>query len=234
MPTCLIDSIDSQTYGFEYLSKNMEFREVEKFGSGWTKNSLNPLPVEIRPRYIKCTTNFIFKDIESEFENKKSTFLDKIINCVLKFSDCEFNYKAEYVTTKTEKIGLYKLVAIDFLITNKYLDEITVNSSSKNMDIDNKGTENTHAYVEILSTIDQIDMSLTGLTSKPLTIKNIHANQLIVIDLENNTISEGPTKINKIDDIDIWEPTRLIPGMNHITFNRDNVTLKIKYKPSFL
>lgn len=234
MPKCLIDNIDSAVYGFEYLSKTMELREVEKFGGSWPKNSILPFPSEIKGRYIKCTAIFIFKDFEREFENKKSIFLSKILKCVLKFSDTDYFYKAEYSSPSTEKIGLYKQVSIDFLITEKYLDEITVNSTSKTIDIDNTGTETTPAYVEILSTIDQIDMTLTGLTSTPIPFKNLHANQVIIIDPENGTITEGANKTNKFNDIDIWEFPRLRPGANHITFNRDNVTVKIKYKPRFI
>lgn len=229
---CLIDNVNSESYGFEYIIREVEFRDIDEFGGDWTRGALTPLPRITEGRFIPMTVHFIFKDLENEFEKKKSIFQEKILDCTLKFSDSDFYYKGKLSTIKTLKLGEYKQIDVDFLIYEKFLDEVTETITTKTHDVTLVGTKNTPVTIELTSTINQIDALLTGLTKEPITIKNIVANQTIYIDTEAFSITAGGS--NKFADIDLWEYPRLVEGLNHITLNRDNITLKLKYKPRFL
>lgn len=229
---CLIDNVNSESYGFEYIIREIEFRNIESFGGDWTRGALYPLPRITESRYIKMTVHFMFKDLENEFENKKSIFQKKIIDCTLKFDDCDFYYKGKLDNISTKKIGLYKQVDIDFLIYDKYTQEVTTTVTTQTMDVQCNGTDETPTTIEITSTIDQPTLTITGLTKTPIVVKNIKANQKIVIDAENFSITAGG--VNKFADVDLWEYPFLKQGTNHITLNQSTITLVLKYKPRYL
>lgn len=101
-----------------------------------------------------------------------------------------------------------------------------------NKTINVHGNYKVPAIVEIIPSIDLIDLNIQGLANDPIIIKNLHANKKIVINGEEGTILEEG--INKFLDTDFWEFPFLLPGTNTIKLNKNNCNIAIKYKPRYL
>ncbi|WP_233429138.1 phage distal tail protein [Clostridium cadaveris] len=98
--------------------------------------------------------------------------------------------------------------------------------------INNIGTEDTPAIVEITSSISLVDLIITGLADDPITIKNLTADKKIIINGEDGTVLENG--INKFGDTDLWEWPRLKAGSNSITVSKNSCDITIKYKPRYI
>lgn len=235
MITCLIDNIDSNDYGFKYLRKEMESRNFEVFGGTWLRGANSPSKRDAQKRYIKATLYFLYQGSENDYQHKVSNLTSKIIECNLKFSDCDFNYAALLTTSsfKINKIGLAYEIGIEFNIYSKTLPEITEqHNKTSSVEITNAGNADTPFILELTSEIDQIDVKLSGLSPDDILIKNLKANEKIIMDGYKGTILAG-TK-NKFPDVDIWDFPTLKGGLNTLTLSRNNLILTVKYKPEFI
>lgn len=234
MTTLLIDDVDSQTYGFRYLRKEMRLPTFDTYGQEWLRNSYKPLIGDKQARYTPLTCYFLYQGTQNEFETMKSVFIEKLKECTLRFSDIEFYYDTLYdseaeigrVTSTVTEIGL------NLYICSKYKTEVTETANRiSNKTINVAGNLNTPAIVEITPSINIIDIVVAGL-GESFTVKNLIAGQKVIINGEDCTVLQNG--VNKFEDFDGWEFPKLVPGANTITFSQVNCDINIKYKPRYL
>ena len=94
------------------------------------------------------------------------------------------------------------------------------------------GNYNIPAIIEIVPSVDIIDLTINGLANDPIIIKNLHANKKIIIDGKEETVTEEG--INKFKDTDFWEFPFLMPGTNTITLSKNSCNVTIKYEPRYI
>ena len=94
------------------------------------------------------------------------------------------------------------------------------------------GNYNIPAIVEIVPSVDIIDLTINVLANDPITIKNLHANKKIIINGKEGTVTEEG--INKFKDTDFWEFPFLMPGTNTITLSKNSCDVTIRYEPRYL
>lgn len=230
-----INNIDSKVYGFRFLRKEMKLPTFEKFGQEWVKESFEPILGESKRRYTPVTCFFVFSGDENNFETMKSVFIEKILNCTLKFSDSDYYYKVIFDSeTKIEKIGPYNTeIGITFNIYSKIKQEVTeVMNRITSKTINIAGNQATPAIVEITPSIDLIDLTITGLDYNPIILKNLKANKKLIVNGEDSTVTVDG--VNKFSDTDMWGFPKLSPGANTITADKSSVDITIKYKPRYI
>ena len=104
--------------------------------------------------------------------------------------------------------------------------------TSKIIDINVNGNLTTPAIIEIIPTIDLVDITIEGLADDPIIIKNLTADKKVIVDGELQKVTVDG--VNKYGDTDMWDFPRLQPGANTIIVNKNNCDIKIKYKPRYI
>lgn len=229
-----INTIDIKTFNAKQLKVDIQpLKFINK--DIWITGSLSPVFFESDLSWknieIELSVEGISRDVILNNISKLVSLLNESVD--LHLDGYSHIYKCKLLDSTIEKTykEVYKLT-LKFQ-GYEYKNEVSTSINTKTHDIVNEGNLSSVAIIEILSTIDQIDMVLTGLTKTPITIKNLHANQKIIINGETGSVTEGTLNANKFADVDLWELPKINNGTNHITINRDNVTLTIKYKPRF-
>ena len=97
--------------------------------------------------------------------------------------------------------------------------------------INNEGNNKTPIIMELLPSAASADLTISGLTDEPFTIKNLKQGKKIIINSEVGTITQEG--INKFDDFETWEFPFLVPGENRITISKSICDITIKYKPMY-
>ena len=125
--------------------------------------------------------------------------------------------------------GRLQLSFIGYNIEDEVVETI---NRIKSKTINVNGNTKVPCIVEITPIIDMIDLTITGLSEYPLTVRNLKGNKTIIIDgIEGTVLQEGE---NKFADTDMWEFPFLVPGTNTISVNKDTCNITIKYNPRFL
>lgn len=149
---------------------------------------------------------------------------------VLKLEGYNNNYKCAIVSSAIETSSR-RLAAIKLSLTGyEFGDEVT-SAFISDLSVNNNGTADTPATLEISTDIALNVLTVTGLTEKPITVLNVARNSPLVIDGELCTIMQAGT--NKFGDTDLWEFPRLKPGNNTISLSQE-CTAFLAYKPRFL
>ena len=106
--------------------------------------------------------------------------------------------------------------------------------------ITNPGNICTPAIVEITPQLGMGELTITGITSDPITreelpvtVRNLTGNKTITLNGETGEWTEDGTEKTS-DDIDIWALPSLLPGANHITLSSQRVDLAVKFRPRFM
>lgn len=222
--------------GFSILRRELSSPQIDVYGSEWLKNAHKPLLGDRRVRYSTIVVTLLYKGTEQEYETMKSTLLTKTKDeCIVKFDDLEFYYSVIYNSAETVKYKnpLLRELVLTLDCYYKYKPEITETANrlfSKTINV--SGNMPTPAIVEITPSINLIDFTITGLSESPIIIKNLTANQKIIINGEDSTVTENGN--NKFLDYEAWEFTSLEAGANTITFDKNNCDITIKYEPRWL
>lgn len=229
-----IDGIDISTFKATLIKKNIQNAEIITY-QDWLKNAFNPLYFGQEERYLDIAVVLLVEgNTEEEVMSLISTIINKSKNCVLNFTGTEYFYQSTLESHNNNKVlsNTYEL-ELNFKASVKYkqqIIEVVNRTTSKTINV--PGNQNTPATVEITSSMDIIDIILTGLSNNPITVKNLKAGKKVIINGEDGTVlQEG---INKFNDTDLWEFPRLVPGSNTITFSKANCDINIKYKPRWI
>lgn len=231
----LIDSINIKVFNAKLLTVDIQTQELNN-SSEWLDNSLSPLFLANKKQFKKIDLEISFKGASrTEILNNISNFMSKLINeVVLVLDNYDHKYKVilkENSTEKTISKNLYKkklsFIGYEFSDeTTENLDRITTKT------INVAGNLSTPVIVEIIPSVDIIDLQIDGLSDDTIIIKNLKQNKKIIINSEDATVLEEGT--NKFIDTNMWEFPFLLPGANTIKINKNSCNIKIKYKPRYI
>lgn len=229
----LINNIDIANFKAVLLSKDIQTSEILTYDD-WLRNSLDPLYVGKKERYKPIKLRLYIEDVNDETVlNHISNLVKQFEKCTLKFEDLSFYYDATIVNTSHEEIVTGAFI-LEVELKSGYAYKIEVVETANrvsNKTINVGGNSNTPAIVEITPSANLIDLVVTGL-GEPFTINNLTAEQKIIINSEDGTVTQNGD--NKFLDYDGWEFPRLVPGANLITFSQVNCDINIKYKPRWI
>lgn len=231
----LINNIDISNFKAKLLSRKIKPAKLSNFNT-WNKGAITP--------FISDNFEESYKEIDLEFdmlcknadelEMMKSNLISEIKKSILKYNDISLNYKVfldgepdiSYIMPGNE---ILKVKLLGYCFGNGIVESL---NKISNKEIHNKGTTKTPAIIEIVPSVDIIDLTINGLANDPITIKNLHANKKIIIDGKEGTVTEEG--INKFKDTDFWEFPFLMPGTNAITLSKNSCNVTIKYEPRYI
>ena len=226
-----INNKSIKTFGAKVEKKYISSVDIES-NIEWLKGNLLPtlLDTEISFKTINIELLFRAKNRDLILQNI-SNFIKETIECDIRFRNLSNNYHC-FITNHSQKESEFDdwlFLELEF-IGYEYSNEITLDCSNVlTKTINVLGNKNTPVILEITPSINAIDLIINGLSEDPIKIKNLKANNKIIINGADGTTLEGTT--NKFSDIDLWEFPFLCPGENNISFSRNDMQIKIKYKP---
>ncbi|EHK2440935.1 phage tail family protein [Clostridium perfringens] len=222
-----------KTYDATLIGRDIQACNIVTFDE-WLDNSFDPRVNKQKEGYSAITVKLL---VEGENEDDVLLKMSNIINVCkkgeLKFSDFNFSYNISLEKHQEKLISeiLYELT-LNFKSTFKLSDEITININKETFkSINVEGNMKTPCIIEIMPSIDAIDITIGGLNDS-ITIKNLHANKKIILNSKEGTVIEEGK--NKFSDTDFWEFPFLVPGSNTITLSKNNCDVTIKYNPRYL
>ncbi|EDT14118.1 phage distal tail protein [Clostridium perfringens] len=230
----LVNSVDVlKTYDAILTGRDIQACNVVTYDE-WLEDSFDPRINKQKEGYSAITVTLLIEGkTENEIILKISNLLKLCEKGELKFKDFNFSYNVALNDHKEKLISdfIYEVTLI-FKSTFKRSDEITINinrETSKNINVE--GNIKTPCIIEIIPSIDAIDITIGGL-NESITIKNLHANKKIILDSKEGTVLEEG--VNKFSDTDFWEFPFLVPGVNTITLSKNSCDVAIKYEPRYL
>ena len=116
-------------------------------------------------------------------------------------------------------------------MTNYYPIEFQNNGTD--FTVLNSGTAPAPCIVTIVPKVDIMSLVITGLSKSPITVNGVLANQTLVIDGENRTVTLNEE--DYFDHYDAWEFPKLQPGVNEIRITSGAQTqVAIEYSQRFI
>lgn len=231
----LINNIHISNFKAKLLSRTIKPAKLSNFNV-WNKGAITP--------FISDNFEESYKEIDLEFdmlcqnanelEIMKSNLINEIKKAILKFNDINFKYKVllnskpdvSYIMPGNE---ILKVKLLGYCFGNEIIVKIK-KEDSKNIKV--RGNLKTPAIVEIVPSVDIIDLTINGLANDPIIIKNLHANKKIIINGKEGTVLEEGK--NKFEDTDFWEFPFLNTGMNKISLSKNSCDVVVKYEPRYL
>lgn len=168
-------------------------------------------------------TVFLFKGNRKEVQRNISKFIEEVKQSIIKKDD--LNYKVnissdEYIDILTKYSNKQ---SIKFDVLDVYEDEKSI-TTTQNTNINISSPKPCYANLELNAGTNVISYTVT-INDTEIVVKNIKGNETIYIG--NGKVTAGGK--SKINDVEMWEFPILKPGVNNITVNRADVSLKIKY-----
>lgn len=228
-----INNIDIGIYGASVSKKIIKPSEilVEK-----QKNKLLIVQTNSEIELKKMTVKILFEGKNrDEIKDNISNFMINLINAVdIKFKNLSNKFHSYLVSDDIEDTEFDEWMYLNLEFDcYEYGDEVTeIMNRITNKTINIAGNIETPAIVEIIPSIDLIDVTLKGLDEDPIILKNLKVNKKIIIDGKNCTVTVDG--VNKFSDTDMWGFPKLKPGSNTITVNKSSVDINIKYKPRYI
>lgn len=227
----LINNIDIKTKYNAILNEKKISSSKTNLNLEWLKGALTPICLDEETNFCSIECKFTFEaNSENEFTFKFSEFSKDIAKCILKFDNINMLYKSYIQDVKEPiRISLYNWEFTCKWIGYKFTNEITVNMNrEKTKTINIEGNIKTPCILEIIPTIEMIDLTINGVANDPIIIKNLKQGKKIILNGEEGTVTE--CGINKFKDTDFWEFPFLLPGINNIKVDKDTCNINIKYK----
>ena len=231
----LINNINISNFKAKLMDRNISNAEFNVVND-WSTSSLNPVisdKFEYKYKTLSLTLDIVCNNAD-ELETMKSNLIKQLTISTIKFDDISKKYTGficespsySYTMPGNEIMNVKMLV----YCTDDEVTESINRVLSKTINV--KGNTDTPCIVEIIPSIDTIDLVINGLSDDPITIKNLKAGQKIIINGEDGTVLQNGA--NKFGDTDMWEFPRLKPRANTITVSRNNVDINIKYNPRWI
>lgn len=224
----------------ELISKKYVPASSEK-SINWSSSNNNPIVISKNKSNAVYEVEIVIKDLTEELVKKSmSNLLNELIECVINFIGENIYYKCLYDKSISDEIFYnelednYCLKIKVFLNISEFYEsiktEVMNRVSTKTINV--LGNINTPTIVEIIPSIDIIDLTIEGLADDPITIKNLKANKKVILDGELQKVTVDG--VNKYGDTDMWDFPRLTPGANTIKVSRINCDITVKYKPRWI
>lgn len=228
----IINNISIKKFG-AVCEKKMPSHKSVSISNDWNINPFSPIELRENIEPGTLPVRIKFEGANRDIINKNiSDFLVQAKKCDIKFRNLSNNFKCYYLSHTLEESGIDEWIFMDIEFNYIEYSDMTIANVSGTTLINNKGNEITPAIVEIIPTIDIIDITLEGLSVDPIAIRNLKANKKLIIDGELQKVTVDGA--NKYADTDMWDFPRLMPGQNTIKVSRDNCDIKIKYKPRWI
>lgn len=97
----------------------------------------------------------------------------------------------------------------------------------------NSGTAPAPCVLTIIPNYDFMEITITGLSDKPLIVNRVKMNEVLVIDGENHKITINEN--DAYDHFNGWEFPRLLPGENTIYIsNGSQATVSVEFNARYL
>lgn len=231
----IVNDIDILTkYNAILTERNIQACEIVTFND-WLDNSLDPVKLALEKNKYSSINIKLY--IEGKNENEILTKISEILNIcksgTIKFKDINYSYNFFIETHEEELIADFAYtIELTLKSTYKFLNENKVSFTDYTKNINMQGNVKVPCIVEIIPTIDLIDLTINGLANDPIIIKNLKQGKKIILNGEDGTITQEGK--NKFSDTDMWEFPFLLPGTNIIKLNKNSCNMTIKYKPRFL
>lgn len=228
-----INNIDIKTFEASVSSKLITPTQIQM-----DKEKIKLIIVKtlVKKLYKKISIKILFEGLSRDVINKNISAFSSLLKdeCDIKFKNLSNKFHCYVQSIEPEEPGINEWMYLNIdLDAYEYSDEITepINRITSKT-INNIGTEDTPAIVEITPSISLVDLIITGLADDPITIKNLTAGKKIIVNGEDGTVLENG--INKFGDTELWEWPRLRPGTNSITVSKSSCDITIKYKPRYI
>lgn len=228
----LVNNIDIANFKSILLKKTIQTSEIIIYDD-WLRQAITPLYIGKQEKYKQVKLQLLIEDIDDEnCLNDISNLVKQFEKCVIKFEDLSFYYDCVIVNKNHErKTSSFYLLDVELkgFAYKSELIEVANRILSKTINV--PGNLEIPAIIEITTSIDMIDIAITGL-GEPFIISNLLAGQKVIVNGEDCTVTENG--VNKFADFDGWGFPRLIPGSNVITFDKVSTDINIKYKPRWI
>jgi phage-related protein len=110
---------------------------------------------------------------------------------------------------------------------------IEFDNTGSNFSIINHGTAPASCVITIIPKVDFIKLVIEGLTKSPITFVGLKANETLIIDGENRTITVDDK--DAFENYDAWEFPKLQPGLNKISIeNGVYASISIEYNTQYI
>lgn len=232
----LINNIDIKNFNSQILEVDIQNSKIISKENINTINRLFPTFLKNEVGLNAITVTLLVNSLD-----KKRYFIDKsnLLKQMLKpfylyFKDRDLKFYCVLLDQMNKASlkqirGKLQLQIIGYNVGN--IETLNLNKVDKKT-FNVGGNYNIPAIVEIVPSVDIIDLTINGLANDPIIIKNLHANKKIIIDGKEGTVTEEG--INKFKDTDFWEFPFLNPGVNNITLSKNSCNVTIKYEPRYL
>lgn len=228
-----INNIDIKTFEASVSSKLITPTQIQM-----DKEKIKLIIVKtlVKKLYKKISIKILFEGLSRDVINKNISAFSSLLKdeCDIKFKNLSNKFHCYVQSIEPEEPGINEWMYLNIdLDAYEYSNEVTETMNRiTSKTINNIGTEDTPAIVEITSSISLVDLIITGLEDGPITIKNLTAGKKVIINGEDGTVLENG--INKFGDTELWEWPRLLPGSNTITVSKNSCDITIKYKPRYI
>lgn len=210
-----------------------------KNDSEWVRGSPTPVLYANDVGMKKITVSLLVKGKNrDEIIHNRSNIVANLLDPVELELD-GFEHKFCVIANKIEATESSKhhfhLLKIEFLGYEYGQEVVTTIEGNQTIYIENIGNMKTPAIVEVVPDIGITEVTLTGLCHEQeddIVIKELTAASNVIINGETGMITDGET--GKYKDVELWELPVLLPGVNKITCDKNNVTITIRHKPRFV
>lgn len=210
-----------------------------KNDSEWVRGSLTPILLTNDVGTKKITVSLLVKGKNRDkiLQNRSDVIANLLDPVELELDG--FEHKFHVIANKIEPTESSKhrfhLLKIEFLGYEYGQEVVTTIQGNQTIYIENAGNIKTPAIVEIVPDIGITEVTLTGLCHEQednIVIRELTSASNVIINGETGMITDGET--GKYKDVELWELPSLLPGVNKITCDKNNVTITIRHKPRFI
>lgn len=230
----LINNINITTYNAELIERRFTNHEIVSVND-WLEGSPSPVFLRNYERYKDIELAFIIK---GNTEAERLAHIDKLIANLkiasIKFDDLPYIYDTHMEGT----VGIEKLNE-----TTQRLELTTMAHATRGNEVvvatnkvatkafTNTGTLSTPASITITPTVALPTFTITGLTDKPLVLKNLVVGSTYIVD--GYTYRFLRNGASDIDNFASFEFPKVKVGANNVGFSATTANVSIKYFPKF-
>lgn len=186
-----IDGVPASSFNAECVSRNIAPATVISF-TDWMRQSVNPLRYGSASQFKIIKLQFRFEYFSDEDLLAYSGGLTNALrNCQLKFGNMKYYFDCALSDSALAQIdGGKQELAVTLQSSYAYLPAVAVPVTGTSQTITAQGNLPSPAIVTITPSQDIGNLTLTGLTKKPITISSLHANAPVTIDGESCIATE--------------------------------------------
>lgn len=188
-----IDGANISTFNAILLSKDIQPAKVEIYND-WLRNALNPIYEGKQETYKVIKISVLVKD-----ENLNACITDisglvkALEKCTIKFDDIFYYYDCVMSADAQSTLIDFNNYQLDVTLQSgyAYLPPVSTTLTGTSQTIAAQGNRPSPAVVTLTPSQDIGILNLSGLTKKPITVKNLHANVPVTIDGEKGLVTEA-------------------------------------------